>query len=139
MSLRAAFDARVLSVLPLPVYADSHTSLLDQLQTVAYRVARFFQRFSTPQAGVRERALEVVASTSASAKLAAGIAGIVLLAAGAVGAATSRQPTHHHTPRRSTAVRSTMVKPTTPVGHTVPRKRPASRPPRPHPVRRTRQ
>ncbi len=77
-SLRAAFDAHVLSVLPFPVYANLHASLLDQCQAAIARVARFFQRIWTPQAGVRERTLEVVAGTSAGA-------GVVLLAGGRLG------------------------------------------------------
>ncbi len=127
MSLRATFNARALAVLPLPAYASSHVSLLDQFQTVAARVARFFQRAWTPQAGVRERALEVVAGTSAATKLAAGIAGVALLAGGAIGAATSGQPARHpHAARPSLAVHSRLVPPTLPGAPTVPPKRRAS-------------
>lgn len=123
-NLRAAFDARALSVLPLPAYTASHASLLDQLQTTASRVARFFQRISTSQAGgVRERALEVVSGTSASAKLAAGIASVLLLAGGAVDATTSTHPARRHpSPQRPVAVHTHVIPPRASVAHTVPRK-----------------
>ncbi len=126
VSLRAAFDARVLSV--LPVYADSHTSLLDQLQATVSRVARLFQRASTPQAGIRDRALEIAAGTSAGAKLAAGIAGVILLAGGAVGVATSSQPARHrNAPQRTAVVHALIVPPTTLGGRAVLHKPPAAR------------
>ncbi len=138
--LRAAFDARVLSVLPVPVYTSTRSSLLDSFQTAALRLARFFQRTSTPQAGVRDRALEVVAGTSAGAKLAAGIAGVVLLAGGTirvVGASTGRpRPSHHpRTQHRRAVFRSHLMRPVAPVRRVAPSKlsrpRPSHRLPRP--------
>lgn len=128
--LRAAFDARALAVLPVPsLYADSHASLLDHLQAAAARAARFFQRVSAPQAGVRERALEVVAGTSASAKLAAGLASVLLLAGGAVDAATGTHRTGQHHHRRPIAQQSHVALPAAPVRRAEPRqatRRPAS-------------
>lgn len=133
-SLRAAFDTRALAIMPLlPAHTTTHAapSLLDQLQTLLSRIARFFQRFSTPQTGgVRERGLEVVAGTSAGAKLAAGIASVLLLAGGAVSAATNSPPIPH---RRAThhpiAVRPLpLVRPAIPAGRIVARK--PSPPPR---------
>jgi hypothetical protein len=132
-SLRAAFDARVLSVLPLPcLYTDSHASLLDHLQAAASRVARFFQRVSAPQAGVRERALEVAAGTSAGVKLAAGLASVLLLAGGAVDAATGSHRTGHHGRRHPVALRSHVLLPRTPVPRQpTPRRASTHRLPRP--------
>ena len=127
-SLREAFDTRVLSVLPFPVYAALHKSLLDQCQPMIERVARFFHRARTPQAGVRERTLEVVAGTSAATKLATGIASVVLLAGGAVGAATSSQPSRRrHSARPPAAVHSRVLPPTVSLAHTGPRTRPPLR------------
>lgn len=127
MSLRAAFDARALSVLPLPIYTGSHSSLLEQLQATASRLVRFFQRISTPQAGVRERTLEVAAGTSASAKLAAGITSVLLLAGGAVGVATITHPARHHNRSHPVAVHPRPIAPTAPVRRAVPHTRAAPR------------
>lgn len=134
--LRDAFDARVLAVLPLPMFAGTHPSLLDSLQAVTLRVAGFLQRTSTPQAGVRERALEVVAGTSAGAKLAAGVVGVVLLAGGAVGAVGAphrRPPPPHHLQ----AQHREAVFPSHPLRHVAPVRRAApSKPSRPRPSHR---
>jgi DNA-directed RNA polymerase specialized sigma24 family protein len=83
--LRAAFDARALSVLPpLPVLVQSHASLLEQLHAAAARVARLLQRSGpAPQGGVRERAFEVVAGGGVGTKLIVGFASVALLAGGA--------------------------------------------------------
>jgi RNA polymerase sigma factor (sigma-70 family) len=115
--LHAAFDARVLSMLPLPAFAGSRSSLLDSLQAGVLRVARLFQRDATPQAGVRERAVEIVAGSGASAKLAAGLAGVVLLAGGAVGAAhgRARPARHQHAQSRAAASRAQPIAPRAPM------------------------
>jgi hypothetical protein len=117
-SLHAAFDTRALAVLPLPAHTITHAipSLLDQLHPLLSRVARFFQRFSAQQTGgIRERGLEVAAGTSASAKLAAGIAGVLLLAGGAVSAATSSTPARRHRTPHHLVLRTTPVRPPAPV------------------------
>jgi DNA-directed RNA polymerase specialized sigma24 family protein len=96
-TLRAMFDARVLGVLPAPILAATHTSLLDQLHAALSRISRVSHRPAGPPSGVRERAFEVLAGSGASAKLAAGVISVVLVAAGAVGATHSL--THHHPAR----------------------------------------
>lgn len=95
-TVRAAFDARVLVVLPIPVVFASRSGLPGSLHAVVLRVARFFQRGTVAQGGVRERTVEVIAGSSASAKIAAGLASVALVAGGTVGAIGA---THAHTHR----------------------------------------
>jgi hypothetical protein len=81
---------------------------------------------STPQVGVRERTLEVVAGTSASTKLAAGIARVLLLAGGTIGAATITHPArYHNNPTHPVAVHPRRVAPIAPVRRGVPHTRAA--------------
>jgi len=92
--LRAAFDSRVLGVLPAPIFVGAHASLLDPLHAALSRIARLLQRVSAPQSGARERMIEIGAGAGTGAKLAAGVLGIAILAGGTVGAVSS--PAHHH-------------------------------------------
>ncbi len=111
--LRAAFDSRVLGVLPAPIFLSTHASLLDPLQAALSRIARFLQRAWAPQAGARERVVEVVAGTGAGAKLAAGVVGVALLAGTTIG--VSRIVAHH--PYGHHGHRSTLIQPTRTITH----------------------
>lgn len=104
-TLRATFDARVLGVLPAPALVGTHASLLDQLHASLSRISRLVHREPVPSTGLRERAVEVIAGSSATAKLAAGVVGAVVLAGGALHAA---QPSAHH---RAHAVSHAVVVP----------------------------
>jgi DNA-directed RNA polymerase specialized sigma24 family protein len=100
--LRAAFDARVLSVLPpLPVFLEVHDSFLEPLRSLFARVARSFQRWvgSGSPGGGRERALEVVAG-GGGAKVAVGFLGIALLAGSAVGVGGASPAVKHRSARQ---------------------------------------
>lgn len=131
--LRAAFDSRVLGVLPAPIFLSTHASLLDPLHAAPLRIARFLQRAWAPQAGARERVVEVVAGTGAGAKLAAGVVGVALLAGGAIGAVSS--PARHHGARQHSHSRPhvvvTTARPSSVAPHGSPAPRPQHRLPRP--------
>lgn len=95
--LRAAFDARVLSVLPLaPGLVEARGSLLEQTHAVLLRVGRFFQRGAGSPGGGRERVFEVVAGGGAGAKVAVGLVGVALLAGGAVGVGVGTRGERDH-------------------------------------------
>lgn len=71
--LRSMFDARALALLPIPPsLPHAPAGLFDRLGELLARALRATQRISTPQAGVRERAIEAAAGTGATAKIAAG-------------------------------------------------------------------
>jgi DNA-directed RNA polymerase specialized sigma24 family protein len=92
-TLRARFDAQTLGVLPAPALVGKHTSLLDRLHASLSRIFRLLHREPAPPSGLRERAVEALAGSGATAKLAAGVISAVLLAGGALHAA---HPATHH-------------------------------------------
>ena len=125
--LRSMFDARALALLPVPALPHTPAGLLDGLGELLARPVRAAQRLSAPQTGVRERVIEAAAGTGATAKIAVGVLGAVVLATGAVGAThTLGHRAHHHAPH-TTVVAPVSVTPAAVVRH-VPSYGPRHRP-----------
>lgn len=108
---------RVLAVLPLPVVLASRSSLPSSLRAGVLRIGRFFQRGTVPQRGVRERAMEVIAGSSAGAKIAAGVVSVVLLTGGivsAIGVTHAHVHKYHRPDRRYRAIATLQAHPRLP-------------------------
>jgi hypothetical protein len=95
--LRSMFDARTLAPLPVPTLLHTKMSLLDRLGHLLGRPVRAAHRLSVPPSGMRERVIEAAAGTGATAKIAAGAIGIVMLAGTTIGVthAVAHHPHQH--------------------------------------------
>lgn len=85
--LRAAFDSRVAVFLPGPVVGGGSWGIGERVYGVVERFWRGVRGLWAPQAGVRERVVEVAAGggVGVGAKVVGGVAAVALLAGGAVG------------------------------------------------------
>jgi hypothetical protein len=106
--LRSMFDARALALLPIPALPHTPTGLLDRLGDPLTRPIRAAHRLSAPPTGMRERVIEAAAGTGATAKIAAGAIGIVMLAGTTIGVThVAAHHEHEHHRRHSTIVQPT--------------------------------
>ncbi len=97
--LRHSFQSHAAALLPIPVLAGR----LGWLSRLDFRTRALTQRlapYGTPPTGggVRERAAALLAAGGATAKLAAGVATVAVIAGGTIGAthALEHRPAHHH-------------------------------------------
>jgi hypothetical protein len=105
-ALRARFDVRVAVFLPGPVLARASWSSPERVWASFERLWRGVQRWRAPQAGMRERVIEgtVGGGVGLGVKVAGGIAGVALLAGGAVGVVGSTAGGRERVERRPAAV-----------------------------------
>ncbi len=106
--LRSMFDALALALLPIPTLPHTQMGLLERLGELAGRPFRAAHRLSVPPTGMRERVIEAAAASGATAKIAAGAIGVVMLAGTTISAThVFDQHQHKHHGHRSAIIRPT--------------------------------
>lgn len=92
--LQARFDSAALALLPAPLLASPHASLLDRILTVLHKPIRLLERLSTGNGTVRERTAEGAAGGAMAAKAAIAV-GVIAVTGGAIAIHHVIGPSHH--------------------------------------------
>jgi RNA polymerase sigma factor (sigma-70 family) len=113
--LRRSFQEKAAALLPIPALA-GHLGWLARLEHRARMLHHRLSPYGSPPTagGVRERAVAMLASGGAAAKLAAGVATVAVIAGGAIGARSALQHPRAHPQRRLASPAVASARPSSP-------------------------